>query len=70
MKGTVTWYCPQRGFGFILGENGKKIFIHKSDLPFWTIFLKKGDVVEYQTSSTSKGKKAIQLKVTNKRMQT
>ncbi len=33
MKGTVKWYKPDKGFGFIIPEDGQKdIFIHKSCL--------------------------------------
>jgi CspA family cold shock protein len=62
MKGTVKWYNIQKGFGFIKGEDGNDIFVHKTDIPFWTIFLKTGDVVEYQSKITSKGLQATNLK--------
>ena len=33
MEGTVKWYKPDKGFGFIIPEDGQKdIFIHKSCL--------------------------------------
>ena len=62
MKGKVKWYNIKQGFGFIEGEDGEDVFIHKSEIPFWSIFLNKGDKVEYIKENTNKGKKAIKLK--------
>jgi CspA family cold shock protein len=62
-KGEVVWYNVKQGFGFIKGEDGKDIFIHKSEIPFWTIFLKKGDRIEYTKEFTNKGLKAINLRM-------
>ena len=41
MKGKVKWYNIKQGYGFINGEDGIDVFVHKSDIPFWTIYLKK-----------------------------
>jgi cold shock protein len=61
MKGKVKWYDIKQGYGFIEGEDGKDIFIHKSDIPFWTIFLNKGDNIEYHKENTVKGLKAVEV---------
>jgi CspA family cold shock protein len=63
MKGTVKWYNTKRGYGFIQGEDGEDIFVHKSDVPFWTIFLNKGDKVQYNTKKIKKGIKAENIKM-------
>ena len=63
MKGKVIWYNIKQGYGFIEGEDGEDVFIHKSDIPFWSIFLKKGDTVQYFKENTKKGLKAIDVKV-------
>jgi CspA family cold shock protein len=63
MKGKVKWYDIQRGYGFIEGKNGTDAFIHKSNLPFWTIFLKTGDKVKYIPKRTNKGSEATELKI-------
>lgn len=63
MKGKVKWYNIKLGYGFIQGEDGLDVFIHKSEIPFWTIFLTKGDKVDYMKEYTKKGLKAIEVKI-------
>jgi len=63
MKGKVKWYNVKQGWGFIEGEDGDDIFVHKNDIPFWTIFLNKGDKIEYNKKETKKGLKAVGLRV-------
>jgi len=63
MKGKVIWYNIRHGYGFIKGEDGIDIFVHKTDIPFWSIFLNPGDLVEYIPKNTKKGLKAIDIKV-------
>ena len=55
MKGIVKWYNIKQGYGLIQGEDGVDVFIHKSQVPFWTIFLNSGDRVEYTKEETKKG---------------
>lgn len=61
MKGKVKWYNIKQGYGFIKGEDGVDVFVHKSDLPFWTIFLKTDDKVKYDVLKSSKGLQAVDL---------
>ena len=63
MKGTVTWYNVQKGYGFIKGEDGTKVFVHKSAVPFWSIFLTKGDRVEFEIEEAQQGLKASNMKM-------
>jgi cold shock CspA family protein len=65
MIGKVKWYNIRQCFGFIKGKDGKEVFIHKNDLPFWTIYLEPGDLVEYLPRNTNKGIQATQLKIIN-----
>lgn len=32
MTGTVKWFNAEKGFGFILGEDGKDVFAHFSQI--------------------------------------
>ena len=63
MKGIVKWYNIRKGYGIIKGEDGRDIFVHKTAVPFWTIFLNVGDRVEYMTENSNKGRKATKLKI-------
>ena len=61
MQGKVTWYNVRKGYGFIKGQDGKKVFVHKSALPFWTIYLNEGDTVEYEIEQSTRGQNAVNL---------
>jgi CspA family cold shock protein len=63
LKGKVKWYNIKQGYGFIEGVDGEDIFVHKNDIPFWTIFLNKGDKIEYSKENTRKGIKATNLRI-------
>ena len=63
MKGEVKWYSVRQGYGFIKGEDGEDVFIHKSEIPFWSIYLNKGDKIEYTKEITQRGLRATNLKI-------
>ncbi len=62
MKGIVKFYDIRKGYGFIRGDNGQTVFVHKTAIPFFDIFLMPGEIVEYQVDKTEKGPKAIDVK--------
>lgn len=62
MKGIVKWYDIRKGFGFIQGEDGSHIFVHKTAIPFFDIFLMPGESVEYTIGTSERGLKAVDLK--------
>ncbi len=61
MKGTIKWYNSRKGYGFIEGEDGKDVFVHRTSLPEG-IFLDEGDKVEYEIEEGDKGPNAKDIK--------
>ncbi len=61
MKGTVKWYNDRKGFGFIQGEDGVDVFVHRTALPMGT-FLNEGDEVEFEIEESDRGPKATNIK--------
>ena len=66
MKGKVKWYDTKKGYGFIKGDDGNNVFAHRSDLSYFEVFLKKGDITEYNIEQTKIGEKAIDIIVRNR----
>lgn len=61
MKGKIKWYNARKGFGFIIGEDGKDIFVHQTAIPSGT-YLNEEDQVEYEIEESDKGPKAKNVK--------
>ena len=62
--GTVKWFHPVKGYGFISGDVGKEVFIHQSDILMNGFrFLEIGQRVQYQEEPTKKGVKAVNVVV-------
>lgn len=61
MKGTVKWYNDMKGFGFISGEDGKEVFVHRTALPMGIGFYE-GDQVEYEIEDSDRGPRAANVK--------
>lgn len=56
-QGTVKWFNPQKGFGFISKEDGEDIFVHYSEIQMDGYkTLHDGDVVEFEIVEGSDGK--------------
>ncbi len=55
MKGTVKWYDETKGFGFILTEEDKDIFVHRSGLADSFAGLEPDDAVEFEIGEGKKG---------------
>jgi CspA family cold shock protein len=62
MKGTVKWYNIRKGFGFIQGEDGTTVFVHKTAIPFFDIYLEPGENVEYKIGTSERGPQAQEVK--------
>ena len=64
MKGTVKWFNPEKGFGFIAGEDGVEVFAHYSQIKidgFKT--LEEGQEVSYDVVQGAKGPQAENIEV-------
>ena len=57
-KGTVKWFNPDKGFGFITPEDGSKdLFVHHSEIQSGSGFatLDEGQNVEFEVGEGQKG---------------
>lgn len=61
MKGTVKFFNEGKGFGFIAGEDGKEVFVHKSALEEG-VTLHDKDSVTFDVEQGDKGPKAVNVK--------
>ena len=59
-KGTVKFYNPKKGFGFINEESsGKEVYVHDSGL---IDKIQEGDTVIFETNRGKKGLSAVNVK--------
>ena len=62
MKGTVKWFNAQKGYGFIVGDDGAEYFVHHSQIQMDGFrFLDQGDHVEFDIRSEEKGQVAVDI---------
>lgn len=61
-SGTVKWFDPRKGIGFILNESGQDVFVHYRDIVSDERYkrLKEGEQVEFVQVKTDKGWKAAE----------
>jgi CspA family cold shock protein len=60
--GKVKWFNTQKGYGFIVQEDGTEIFVHFKDVEGGNGTLKDNDDVEYEVEEGRKGLQAVQVK--------
>lgn len=65
MIGTVKWFNPSKGFGFIERENGKDVFVHFSAIDSEGFkSLEEGQKVEFDVQEGQRGPQAANVRLT------
>jgi CspA family cold shock protein len=60
MKGKVKFFNNEKEFGFIIGDDGKDYFVHKSGLEEG-LTLNENDEVEFTSEKGDRGLKAVKV---------
>lgn len=60
MKGKVKFFNETKGFGFIIGDDGKQYFVHSTGLKPG-VSLREGDSVTFEVEEGDKGPKASKV---------
>lgn len=64
MIGKVKWFEGKKGYGFIMCEDGRELFVHYTGIVADGYkALSEGQKVEFEIGSTEKGDQAIHVKV-------
>jgi CspA family cold shock protein len=63
-RGTVKWFDPKKGFGFVVNENGIDVFVHYTNIERHGFRgLKKGQTVDYVERAGEKGLYGEQVRI-------
>ena len=64
IEGTVKWFDPRKGYGFVVGPQGQDIFVHFSVIDQAEGFktLRDGEAVTYSAAKGQKGWSATKVK--------
>ena len=60
MKGKVKFFDQEKEFGFIIGDDGKEYFVHKSGLEDG-VTITEEDLVEFSVEEGDRGPKAVKV---------
>ncbi|MCS7232596.1 MAG: cold-shock protein [Synergistetes bacterium] len=63
VKGTVKWFNPTKGYGFITTESGEDVFVHYTGIEMNGFkSLDEGDRVVFEVTSGKKGPQASKVR--------
>ena len=63
MKGTVKWFNNQKGYGFLIGDDGKEVFVHYSAIVADGYkALTENQRVEFAVKHSDKGDQAVDVR--------
>jgi len=60
--GKVKWFNAEKGYGFIVQEDGKEVFVHFKDVQGGVNVLRDNDEVEFEVEEGRKGPQAVNVK--------
>ncbi len=60
MKGKVKFFNQEKEFGFIIGDDGKDYFVHKTGLQEG-VTINEDDLVEFSVEEGDRGPKAVNV---------
>ena len=64
MNGTVKWFDNKKGFGFLICEDGKEVFVHFSGIVKEGFkSLSEGQQVQFEIETVDRGEQAINVTV-------
>jgi len=60
--GKVKWFNAEKGYGFIVGDDGKEVLVNIKNVEGGVNSLREDDSVEYDVAEGKKGLQAVDVK--------